>query len=170
MPQLLYQFSVLCIKIPKSFFDALDKLFFKFIWKGGNDRVKRKTMCLDYSDGGLKMIDPYKFALAQKMVWVHHLLDDNYSCAWKTIEISALKDFFLDFEIFWNSHVPESVLNKLGNNQVAESIKTWYVFRKYVLENVLKITPEEFSAQQCLWFNKQIRSKSKQYFFLSRLV
>ena len=45
LPQLLYLFSVLCIKIPKSFFKDLEKLFLKFIWSGGNDRVKRKYMC-----------------------------------------------------------------------------------------------------------------------------
>ena len=45
LPQLLYLFSVLCIKIPKSFFKDLEKLFFKFIWSGGNDRVERKYMC-----------------------------------------------------------------------------------------------------------------------------
>ena len=53
LPQLLYQFSVLCIKTLKTFFDSLNKLFFKFIWNGGNDRVKRKTVSTDYSMGGL---------------------------------------------------------------------------------------------------------------------
>ena len=62
LPQLLYQFSVLCIKTPKTFFDSLNKLFFKFIWNGGNDRVKRKIVCTDYSMGGLRMVDPYTFA------------------------------------------------------------------------------------------------------------
>ena len=36
LPQLLYLFSVLCIKIPKCFFKELDKMFYKFIWNGGN--------------------------------------------------------------------------------------------------------------------------------------
>ena len=75
------------------------------------------------------------------------------------------KGFFSDLDIVWKSHVPDSVLNKLGNHQVAESIETWYVFRKHALDNILEISFDEFSAQQYLWFNKQIRSKSKQYFY-----
>ena len=47
LPQLLFLFSVLSIKIPNSFFKQLEKLFYKFIWNGGNDRVKRKCMCND---------------------------------------------------------------------------------------------------------------------------
>ena len=43
LPQLLYFFSVLCIKIPKSFFKQLNTLLFKFIWNGGNDRVQRRS-------------------------------------------------------------------------------------------------------------------------------
>ena len=99
------------------------------------------------------------------MVWIHHLLDDDYSCVWKTIELSALRDLFPDLDIVWKSHVPDSVVNKLCNHQVAESIKTWYVFRKHALDDILEISFDEFSAQQYLWFNKQIRSKSKQYFY-----
>ena len=39
------------------------------------------------------MVDSYTFALAQRMVWVNHLLDDSYSSLWKTIEVAALVDF-----------------------------------------------------------------------------
>ena len=41
-------------------------MFYKFIWNGGNDRVKRQRLCNDYSMCGLRMIDPYIFSLAQK--------------------------------------------------------------------------------------------------------
>ena len=40
LPQLPYLFSVLCIKIPKYVLE-LDKMFYQFIWNGGNDRVQR---------------------------------------------------------------------------------------------------------------------------------
>ena len=42
LPQLLYQFSVLCIKIPKSFFDALDKLFLNLFGMGEMIGLKEK--------------------------------------------------------------------------------------------------------------------------------
>ena len=56
LPQLLYLFSVLCIKIPPSFFKELNRIFYRFIWNGGRDRVQRKLMCNDFRHCGLKMI------------------------------------------------------------------------------------------------------------------
>ena len=61
LPQLLYLFSVRCIKIPKSVLE-LDKMFYKFIWNGGNDRVQRACIRNNYNDCGLRMIDPYHFS------------------------------------------------------------------------------------------------------------
>ena len=54
LPQLIYLFSVLCVRIPHSFFKELNRIFFNFIWNGGRDRVQRKVMCNDYSNAGLK--------------------------------------------------------------------------------------------------------------------
>ena len=69
---------MLCINIPKTFFNKLNHLY-KFIWNGGNDRVKRDIICNDYDHGGLKMFDPLLFFQAQKSIWVKQLLDPNYS-------------------------------------------------------------------------------------------
>ena len=44
--------------------------FLKFIWRGGNDRVKR---------GGLRMVGVVVFSQTQKMVWTKHLHDPNHS-------------------------------------------------------------------------------------------
>ena len=88
-------FSPICIKLPESFFKTLNKLFFNFIWSGSKDRIKRDYLCLDYSLGGLQMVDVKCFAQAQKMVWVKHLLDDKYDSMWKSIELSFLHSFIL---------------------------------------------------------------------------
>ena len=50
-------------------------------------------MCNDFNTGGLRMINPYIFALAQKMSWVKMLLDDNYQSLWKSIELSVMETF-----------------------------------------------------------------------------
>ena len=39
----------------------------KFIWNGGNDRVKRDISCNDYEHGGLRMFDLQLFSYAQKI-------------------------------------------------------------------------------------------------------
>ena len=81
---------MLCIKIAETLFKNLNKLYFNFIWKGGEDRVKRDFLCLDYSLGGLRMVNVKCFAEAQKLTWVKYLLDDNYECMWKSLELSFL--------------------------------------------------------------------------------
>ena len=165
LPQLIYLFSVLSIKLPRSFFNMLNKLFFKFIWNGGKDRVQRKVMCNDYIQAGLKMVDPLSFATAQKMMWVKLLLDDDYDAPWKCIELSFLENFNQDVQILWRSHAPESVLNSLGNIQLAEALRSWYLFREEATVEYYGNKFSELSACQVLWYNRSIRSKSKHHFF-----
>jgi hypothetical protein len=165
LPQLIYLFSVLCIPLPKSFFKDLNKLFFKFIWNGGNDRVKRKILCTDLTAAGLRMIDPLIFHQAQKMVWVKFLLDESFHSTWKNIELGALESIHSDVSIFWRSFVPEKLLTNLNNIQVADSLRTWYFYREKAFEAMLNLKGPEYGAHEYLWFNRQIRTKSKQYFF-----
>ena len=164
LPQLLYYFSVLCIKIPKSFFKQLNTMFYKFIWNGGNDRVKRQLMCNDFSLAGLRMIDPYTFSLAQKMSWVKMLLDDNYDSLWKTIERSIIDNFNDRRDILWKANAPEKVLNNLSSSQLAESFRTWYIFRDNFVKSEFDQSYASIGSCQCIWYNKNVRSKSKQYF------
>ena len=37
--------------------DEVNTLFFKFLWDGKGDQIKRDIMISEYEDGGLKMID-----------------------------------------------------------------------------------------------------------------
>ena len=84
-------------------------------------------MYSDYSVAGLRMINPYIFAIAQKISWVKRLLDNNYESTWKTIELLALESFHPVTDILWKSFAPESILLKLGNTQLADAIRTWNI-------------------------------------------
>ena len=161
LPQLLYLFSVLCINIPKTFFKKLDHLFYKFIWNGGNDRVKRNILCNDYDDGGLRMFDPLLFSQAQKLTWVKHLLDPNYSSFWKHLEISVLEKFHPDWTILFRSDAPNCVLNTISNCQLIESLKLWYLYRNKIKEN---LGWSDFHLQDPIWWNKNVRLKTKKFF------
>lgn len=164
LPQLLYFFSVLCIKIPKRFFKQLNSLLYKFIWNNGSDRVRRQFLCNDFSQGGLRMIDPYTFSLAQKMLWVKLLLDDKYQSLWKVIEISVQKRFSFKENLLWYANAPPCVLDKLSSSQLAESLQTWYLFREYFTKLEWDTPFSLIGNCQCIWYNKNVRSKSKQYF------
>jgi len=97
------------------------------------------------------------------MYWVKLLLDNNFHSIWKTIELSALDCMYGD--ILWKSFAPESVLNKLNCTQLADSLRTWYVYRESAVNLSLGIPFSDLGACQSLWFNKNVRSKSKQYFY-----
>ena len=163
LPQLLYLLSVLCISIPKSFFKKINTVFFKFIWSGGNDRVKHAFLYNDYSNGGFRMIDVAAFSQAQKMVWAKHLLDPTYSDFWKHLENTALTKFNdNDPQLLWKTSAPDCVLNLLKNSQLAETIKVWYSYRDKVKIN---LGLDKFFLQDPIWYNQNVRLKTKRYFY-----
>ena len=50
--------------------EEINNLFFKFLWSGKDDKIKRTIMINDYSNGGLRMIDIKSFNMALKSTWV----------------------------------------------------------------------------------------------------
>ncbi len=61
----------------KDTFKRLNTLFFKFIWSGGRDQIKRNMLTNDYSEGGLKMTDILAFCKYMKIKWVKRLLSST---------------------------------------------------------------------------------------------
>ena len=55
--------------------DEANTIFFKFLWDGKGDKIKRDIMISEYEDGGLKMIDIRLFTQALKLSWVRSYLD-----------------------------------------------------------------------------------------------
>ena len=84
----------------------------------------------------------------------------------KTIELSALEKFRRDPHILWKSYAPESDLQSLSNSQVADSLRTWYIYREHATLENYDCKYSEIGASQLLWFNRLIRSKSKNHFLL----
>ena len=74
------------------------------------------------------MIDSRAFVQSQKLVWAKMLLDDTFSCPWKSCELESFCKFHEDIKILFKFHALESILNKL-NPQIAESIWIWYFYR-----------------------------------------
>jgi len=124
--------------------------------------VKRDILCNDYSNGGLRMIDPMVFSQAQKLAWVKLLLDPTYVSFWKSLELSTLVNFNPDHLVLWKTEAPNSILNSLSNCQLSESIRLWYLYRDKVREN---LGWSDFHFQDFIWWNKNIRLKSKTFFF-----
>ena len=56
-------------------FKEIESIFYKFVWGGSRDRIKRKILVKDYGDGGLRMIDVSHFNNALKLTWIRRLLN-----------------------------------------------------------------------------------------------
>ena len=109
------------------------------------------------------MIDPYNFSLAQKMTWVKLLLDNQFESVWKTIELAGMDQQYGD--MLWRSYAPECVLNKLHSTMLADTLRTWYIYRERLCKEIYNTSFCDMGNIQCLWFNRNVRSKTKQYLF-----
>lgn len=56
---------------------AVDKILFKFIWRGKTDYIKRKTIIRSLSEGGLNALDFDTINNIFKINWIKHCLCDN---------------------------------------------------------------------------------------------
>ena len=62
----------------------INVLFYKFLWDGKGDKIKRNVMINDFSEGGLKMIDIESFNKSLKSSWIKKYLDPENSSSWKS--------------------------------------------------------------------------------------
>ena len=62
----------------------INVLFYKFLWDGKEDKIKRNVMINDFSEGGLKMIDIESFNKSLKSSWIKKYLDPENCSSWKS--------------------------------------------------------------------------------------
>ena len=59
--------------------DEINNIFYKFIWDGKGDKIKRSITISDYENGGLRMLDLNSFNKVFKLSWVRKYLNENNS-------------------------------------------------------------------------------------------
>ena len=50
---------------------------FEFLWNHKPDKAERKTICGDYSQGGLKMVNIFLFEKALKITWIRRTINQK---------------------------------------------------------------------------------------------
>ena len=67
------------LPIPNSFLTDINKIFFQFLWNMKPDKIKQNSICMNYLDGGLKMVHIYDFVKSLKLTWVKRVVFESES-------------------------------------------------------------------------------------------
>ena len=134
----------------------LNSLFFKYIWNGSVDRVKRDITTKDYKQGGLKMIRIEFFIKSLKISWIRrifqkdskwlHLLQSSYP---------ILKDFSHFGTDFLQSKI-KNIDNKFWYDTVSAWIQYTNKFKPNTWSNFLK---------EPVWYNNLLKVGGKTIFY-----
>jgi hypothetical protein len=77
---------------PDNILKDIQKTFYRFLWNGKRDKVKREILTNSYDDGGgLKMIDIKLFCQALNMTWIKKYIDPLNIYPWKILLIDSLE-------------------------------------------------------------------------------
>ena len=145
-------FQDLIAPVPTHVIKALETIQTSFLWNNSNPKIKHKTLCKRYENGGLKNVDIRNKVNSLQSSWVKRLYDDCFH-EWKIIPLYQLNKIFgLSFKFHSNLSFNKSSLKKL------------LPFYRHMLNRWtqnLSGSPETSSQilSQFLWFNKYIKNK-----------
>ena len=126
---------------------------FEFLWDKKPDKIKRQIISQKYENGGLKMIDIYKFINSLKTSWIKRILDDNNKGMWK---------------LFYN----ENILKFGGKllfecNLTEKDIKINFPHRGFLKDILIAWSKVKGNAEQTnigkeiIWNNSKIKVQDK---------
>ena len=136
-------YVVQSLSLPEHVLNEIDNVFFKFIWKkrGSNKRViekiKRKFLCLDVKQGGLKMISIKDQQKIYHIKWIAKVAKENDS------SIANLANIFLknlrgvNYIIKSVLLYPREIFNRaVGNTFWKNAACSWSVLHYHLSENI----------------------------------
>ena len=63
------------IPLTKEILKGINSVLFKFVWKSGKDKIKRRTLISDYKNGGLRMPHIETLIKTQRIMCMKKYLD-----------------------------------------------------------------------------------------------
>ena len=138
----------------------INDLFYKFLWDGKGDKIKRTVVINGYQEGGIKMLDIKSFNSALKATWIPKYLDVNNKGKWKIV-----------FK-YWLSRIQkENIFTYNLSRKVAQAINVDDKFLQELIEIWAEVnfqgklrSLKEFE-EQTLWHNSLIRIENEPAFY-----
>ena len=138
---------------PGNLVQSLNKLFYKFLWNSGPDKIKRKNIIKDITQGGLRMIQIDSFVTALKVTWLRRLISQP-SCTWSSLSYINMDSLFTK-----GNNYAGIKANELINPFWKDLLISWNNFCKAVrietLEDILYCP---------IWFNSNMNGGQNLYF------
>ena len=101
----------------------LEKLFYKFLWNSGPDRIKRSIVIKDLVAGGLRMINIHIFVNALKISWLRRQIINQESISWYKLSQIDFKKL-----LSMGAGYAQEVINDITNPFWKDILKSWYQF------------------------------------------
>lgn len=130
---------------PSELIQKLNRLFFKFLWNLGPDRIKRKNIIKSLSDGRLKMIHIDNFIHALKITWLRRHIQQKYS-TWNELSKCNMGLIYTLGDGYAKSKAGE-----IQNPFWKDLLKSWISFCKQV-----KIENLEDVLNSPIWYNSKL--------------
>ena len=107
---------------------VMEKMAYNFIWGEKRHEVKKQTLCKDFKDGGLTMLNLREFEKSLETTWLRKLL--TTSPEWEEFALHYKVDRLLYTDTNYHSTIVETFNNRFWKN-VALAYKEWYMkFKK----------------------------------------
>ena len=158
LSKLVYPFSVFPSP-PEDFFKRLDQILYDFVWNGTPDKIKRKTLILPVTEGGLGMPDCRNFCKVLKIVWIKRFYDKSEDVRWKIVFANSLESLGGMLLFKCNFKEDEQFINEIKNPFVRDLVKCWALVHYKEPEN------NQDLLNQILWLNSEIRIGKKVFFW-----
>jgi hypothetical protein len=151
LPQLTYILTTMASPSKETLKD-INQMFFKFINKGGSEKIKRKILIGDYSTGGYRMTDLASYIKAIKIRWMERFI--KIPGIWKK-EMENICQIDLQLLSRCNIKYKDIPFINKKYGMWDEILKEWCE------ENYQEVNNIDEIMQQCIWFNSHIKIQKK---------
>ena len=145
-----YFYSLFFLNLQILLYKTNESMIYSFIWSKKPDKINRKTIIGDYSEGGLQMLHVQSVITGLKIAWVKRLLNSDSKGSWKSFFDLSMKD--LGGDIFWICNLDcKDKIKQIRNTFIREILVCWsnLVF--------LQSPPERYIHNHVIWNNSSIR-------------
>lgn len=140
------------------FIKDLNEILFNFLWKSKVDKIKRKQITQECSNGCLKMIEINNYIQSLKSSWIRRLINSPNS-KWNML---LNKSINTDIVLKTRSDFISCILTNLVRNSFWKD--TFIAFQN-IQDRMKLLTWQEFINIQPRWYNENITMGGQLIFF-----